>query len=280
MVIDGARVVTRDASPANAVKITEIGWYRGSGTDTANFEVGLYSDSAGVANTRLFVDATNSSSSAGWITTAVDWTITPSTAYWLGVQMDAHTGSSNIDAAASGGSGIDRVTSSTTLPDPFGGGAVLDADGMYAVYALVLPISAAITGTATASITEADVVTGGKTIIITLTNDTWKAAGTGPIGSTADTQAIIDGITSAQSEAAGWNAVVKVGIETTDVVRTSATVCTITLDAEATYDITATETITVTVPAAAVASGIAYVASPTFTVDAVSTGNRRRRVLI
>jgi hypothetical protein len=36
--------------------------------------------------------------------------------------------------------------------------------------------SAAITGTATASITEADVVAGGKTIIITLTNDTWIPA--------------------------------------------------------------------------------------------------------
>lgn len=37
-------------------------------------------------------------------------------------------------------------------------------------------VSAAITGTATSSITEADVVTGGKTIIITLTGTTWKAA--------------------------------------------------------------------------------------------------------
>jgi len=35
--------------------------------------------------------------------------------------------------------------------------------------------SAAITGTATESITEADIVTGGKTIIITLTGDTWIA---------------------------------------------------------------------------------------------------------
>lgn len=35
------------------------------------------------------------------------------------------------------------------------------------------PPAAAITGTVTASITEADIVTGGKTIIITLTGDTW-----------------------------------------------------------------------------------------------------------
>ena len=37
--------------------------------------------------------------------------------------------------------------------------------------------SAALSGTATASITEADVVAGGKTIIITLTGDTFIAAG-------------------------------------------------------------------------------------------------------
>jgi hypothetical protein len=36
--------------------------------------------------------------------------------------------------------------------------------------------SAAVTGTATASITEAHVVAGGKTIIITLTGDTFIAA--------------------------------------------------------------------------------------------------------
>jgi hypothetical protein len=39
-------------------------------------------------------------------------------------------------------------------------------------YAAV-PVSAAITGTSTASITEADIVTGGKTIIITLSGDHW-----------------------------------------------------------------------------------------------------------
>ena len=30
VIIDGASVVTKDTSPATAVKITEIGWYRGS----------------------------------------------------------------------------------------------------------------------------------------------------------------------------------------------------------------------------------------------------------
>lgn len=146
-------------------------------------------------------------------------------------------------------------------------------DQAYGAIALFYDPSAgattALTGTVTGSITETDVVNGGKTIILTLTGDTWAAAGTGPIGSTADTQAIIDGIDSAQAEATGWDAVVKAGLTpATDVVRTSSTVCTITLPAFATYDITAQETITATIPAAAlVTSSSPVVASPTFTVD-------------
>ena len=64
-------------------------------------------------------------------------------------------------------------------------------------------------------------------------------------------QDIINGLVSAQSEAHGWNAEVKAKIAVTDVVRTSDTVVTITLDAESLYDITAQETITVTVPTSA-----------------------------
>ena len=149
--IDGSSVVTKHTSPANAVKITSIGWYRASGTNAANWEIALYSEVAGVASVRLFADQTNSSGSGEWLTTAVDWDIAPSTAYWLGLQMDAHNGSSSVDGAASLGVGSDVLTGQTTLADPYGGGAVADADGMYAIYALVAPISAAITGTATAT---------------------------------------------------------------------------------------------------------------------------------
>ena len=132
--------------------------------------------------------------------------------------------------------------------------------------------SAAVTGTATASITETDVVTGGKTIIITLTNNNWV-----PTASfDAQRQSIINGLDSAQSEATGWDAVVKATQGVAGVVRTSDTVVTVTLDAFATYNITAQETITVTVPASALSSVEAITATPTFTVSAVGAANRRR----
>ncbi len=127
--------------------------------------------------------------------------------------------------------------------------------------------SAALTGTLVPSATEGDIVAGAETLVITLTNDTWDAT----IGAdNAKTTALINGIDSAQSEAAGWDAVVKASLTFSEVTRTSDTVVTITLGAEPAYDITAGETITVTVPATAVASGGPITATPTFDVIAGS----------
>lgn len=131
-------------------------------------------------------------------------------------------------------------------------------------------VSSSTTGTAVPTQTEADVVTGGKTIILTLTGDTWVAA-----GATFDAQRqnIIDGLDSAQSELTGWNAEVRNKEVVGAVVRTSDTIVTITLTAAAAYDITATETITATIPATAlVTSASAVISSPTFTVTAAATG--------
>lgn len=113
---------------------------------------------------------------------------------------------------------------------------------------------------------ETNIVSGGRTIILTLTGDSWVAAG-GTFD--AQRQNIINGLTSAQAEAAGWNAVVKATAAVTDVVRTSASVVTITLEAFASYNITTQETITATVPGSALLLGGSIVAAPTFTITAV-----------
>jgi hypothetical protein len=82
-------------------------------------------------------------------------------------------------------------------------------------------------------------------------------------------QAILDGIDSAQSEATGWDAL-RSTIPLTAVVRTSATVVTITLPALPTYDITANETLTDTVPGSALLGTFAIVATPTMLVTTVA----------
>jgi hypothetical protein len=122
---------------------------------------------------------------------------------------------------------------------------------------------ATITGTLDGS-TEADIVAGGQTIIITLTNETFVAFN--------DTirQAIIDGLDSAQSETLGWNNEVRDKEVTTAVVRDSDTQVTITLTASPLYDITANEVITVTVPASALTGASPLVATPTQTVSFVA----------
>ena len=132
--------------------------------------------------------------------------------------------------------------------------------------------SAALTGTMTASVVEGDIVTGGKTIIITLTGDTFVAAGTGPIGSTADTQALIDGFDAATSPTNGWNNEVRDKALTSEVVRTSDTVATWTVSAQSGYDVSTQETITGTIPTAVLTGAVELIASPTFTVDFTAVG--------
>ena len=123
----------------------------------------------------------------------------------------------------------------------------------------------ALTGTVTASITEADIVTGGKTVILTLTGDTFVTGTTSEDG-------IAGGSDSDKTGANKWDALVKTDLDNTDLVLSGGdTVATITLPAYASYDTDETETITWTIPAASLTtSGSDIVVTPTFTVDAVA----------
>lgn len=130
---------------------------------------------------------------------------------------------------------------------------------------------ASLSGTMIDSAGERDIRTGGKTIIITLTGDTFKPAGTGPIGSTADTQALIDGFNAASSPANGWNNEVRDKALTSEIVRTSSTVATWTVSAQLGYDISSQEIITGTIPIAVLVTGEGEItAEETFSIDEVS----------
>ena len=118
-------------------------------------------------------------------------------------------------------------------------------------------VVAVVSGTATAGITEAEIVAGGETILIAMTNDTWVAAGA---TFNAQRQNILDGITGTTFIASQ---------PVTAVVRTSDTLVTITLVAVPSYDIAVTETASVEVPATAlVTSGSNITATPTFDITA------------
>ena len=130
--------------------------------------------------------------------------------------------------------------------------------------------SVALTGTMLATVDEDDLTGGGKTIIGTITGDTLKAAGTGPIGSTADTQALIDGFSAASSPGNGWNAEVRDKALTSEITRDSDTQFTWTVAAQSGFDIAAQQTVEGIIPVAVLVTGAAPItATPTFTIDAV-----------
>jgi hypothetical protein len=137
-------------------------------------------------------------------------------------------------------------------------------------------VSAAITGTMTATVDEDDITTGGKTIIITLTGDTFKAAGTGPIGSTADTQALIDGFDAATNPGFGWNEEVRDKALTSEIVRTDDNTATWTVLAQSGFDIGAQQTVTGTIPTDVLVTGAGAITGvPTFTIDQIAAGGLR-----
>ena len=127
--------------------------------------------------------------------------------------------------------------------------------------------SAAITGTIGDGASEQEVRDGNGTIIVTLTGDTWVAA-----GATFDAQRqnIINGLDAASSPTNGWNNEVRDKINVSSVVRTSDTIATITLTASDVggYAIDSNEIITVTVPASSLTSGALMTATPTITITA------------
>jgi hypothetical protein len=127
--------------------------------------------------------------------------------------------------------------------------------------------TAAVTGTGASGAVGNDVRAGAKTIVLTLTGETFVAA-----GATFDAtrQAIIDGIVAASSPTWGWNNT-RPSIPVTAVVRTSSTVVTITLPALAGYQTDSNETLTITIPAAALTLGAAIIATPTVTIAKTST---------
>jgi hypothetical protein len=153
--IDNSAKVVKHTSPAVSGRITEVGWWAGTATEEANFEVGLYAADGGTvpgeAGTLLEVSRTNAKGTTdGWkVVSGLNWTISKSTDYWIGVQLDDTTTTTFIDNSTSGGAGIDTLTSQTTLNNPFSGGAISDVDGMYAIYAVVeaVPIIDKVSGT-------------------------------------------------------------------------------------------------------------------------------------
>ncbi len=141
----GTRIVdnrvrgTKFTSHADATKLTELGWYKESGTATPDFEIGIYDHDAGNnAPGNLLASSTAATgSSAGWQTQTFDLVISGSTIYWLEVQVDDST-AVRIDVEGSVSGALTNVLGQpqTALQDPWPGGEATTADELVAIYAL------------------------------------------------------------------------------------------------------------------------------------------------
>jgi len=145
-------------------------------------------------------------------------------------------------------------------------GSDLDTNGIGAFIQSASGIT--VTGTAVPTQTEADIVTGGKTIILTLAGDTF-------VTGTSSEDGIAGGSDSdITASGTNWDSLIKTALDNNDVVLSVGdTVATITLPAFGTYDIPGTETITWTIPAARLTTGTSdIIATPTHTITAVVSG--------
>ena len=165
-----------------------------------------------------------------------------------------------------------RITSNETITVTVPASAISTAGALTASPTALISAStetATVSGTLSDGGTPAEIVAGGQTIVITLANTTWVAAGA---TFEAQRQNIIDGIASNLSEPDGWNAR-RSDFPVTDVVRTSATIVTITLSASSGYGISTAETLTVTVPASAIVYGAALTGTPTMVITPTFTAS-------
>lgn len=119
-------------------------------------------------------------------------------------------------------------------------GAWVDAGWVTGAWEDDATISVALSGTALGASWET-IRDSGATIIITLTNDTFIPAGTGPIGTISQSDVLTGSFTAAASPTNGWNN--EISLDNTNLVRTSDTVATITIPATASYDPQETESI-------------------------------------
>jgi len=193
---------------------------------------------------------------------------------WLGTFQAASSNNASDGTDAPGSGSVQNITTAD-LANYAGGdfrtasGSVLATAGTvdFIGYALETSSGITITGTSVPTQTEADIVTGGKTIILTLAGDTF-------VTGTSSEDGIAGGSDSdIAASGTNWDSLIKTALDNTDVVLSVGdTVATITLPAFGTYDIPGTETITWTIPAASLTTGTSDNSAPKVLTLFVTSG--------
>lgn len=138
IIIDTRSRIIQDTTPAGATQITEIGWWCDNATQAADFDVGIYSDSAGSADSLIHVSRDNAKgTSSGWKkVTGLEYSISAETTYWIGVQLDDTSTQTNIDYNSSGLTKTAYMSSQSSLTSSWSSGGG-DPSSLVAIYAVV-----------------------------------------------------------------------------------------------------------------------------------------------
>ena len=123
LAIDDRALAGKWTSPAGATKVTEIGFWCDTDSEAVTMEGGIYTDDSG--NNRpdvlLGSGSATKTTGAGWKKiTGLNIPISGNTDYWIGIQVDNTTTSSNFDVSSNIGDELDQKNSQTTLPSPWG----------------------------------------------------------------------------------------------------------------------------------------------------------------
>ncbi len=139
--IDTVARGSKFTSPSGATKITELGWYCDNATEAANYQIGLYNHDSG--NNRPSTQIYSSGdvakgTGAGWkVATGLNITITPSTIYWIAVQLDdTATQTLYNNGSSTSAYTIASKNAQTSLPSPWGTSDATNNTLLAAYYAL------------------------------------------------------------------------------------------------------------------------------------------------
>jgi hypothetical protein len=182
----------KDTSPATAIKITEIGFWRdpSSSAGETTFDVGIYTDDAGNVEPQTVVGSLstgNTTSTEDWIAvTGLNISISSSTVYWICVACSASP-ATYTNITGTGTATYIKDSGNTSLPDPTWdiGSSSKDTSSLMSVYAVweAAPGAASTTainiGDAWKSVSAVKVNVGDawKTVASAKVNvgDAWKA---------------------------------------------------------------------------------------------------------
>lgn len=139
--LSGRRKALKDTTTSGGtIRITEIGWYKDTGT-SGECDVGIYTEGNTIPVDLIHKSEFAFSSSNNWYSaTGLSIDLSPSTDYWIALQVNSGT---TATVAAKGSAGVDGAFLNsgveTELPDPWGtsSSSTTTLYGLYAVYEIV-----------------------------------------------------------------------------------------------------------------------------------------------